>query len=103
MLWALKCSAANRWMISRFFITASKASGTAERPATAAFMAVSSMRPSRKAKAMATRKRAVNWVLYAFVDATAISGPAHVYSTCLLYTSDAADDLLCVDLGGRRI
>ena len=22
--------------------------------------------------------------------------------TCLLYTSDAADDLLCVDLGGRR-
>src|SRR5450756_1715804 len=25
-----------------------------------------------------------------------------VYS-CLLYTSDAADDLLCVDLGGRRI
>src|SRR5450756_1729593 len=26
------------------------------------------------------------------------SGPA-----CLLYTSDAADDLLCVDLGGRRI
>mgnify|MGYP002681699144 CR=1 FL=1 len=25
------------------------------------------------------------------------------YCTCLLYTSDAADDLLCVDLGGRRI
>ena len=24
-------------------------------------------------------------------------------SICLLYTSDAADDLLCVDLGGRRI
>src|SRR5680860_831618 len=24
--------------------------------------------------------------------------PVH---TCLLYTSDAADDLLCVDLGGR--
>src|SRR5680860_1902258 len=24
-------------------------------------------------------------------------------TTCLLYTSDAADDLLCVDLGGRRI
>src|SRR5450756_2903661 len=23
-------------------------------------------------------------------------------NTCLLYTSDAADDLLCVDLGGRR-
>src|SRR5680860_1410308 len=25
------------------------------------------------------------------------------YGYCLLYTSDAADDLLCVDLGGRRI
>ena len=25
------------------------------------------------------------------------------YPHCLLYTSDAADDLLCVDLGGRRI
>ena len=25
------------------------------------------------------------------------------YNACLLYTSDAADDLLCVDLGGRRI
>ena len=24
-------------------------------------------------------------------------------TVCLLYTSDAADDLLCVDLGGRRI
>ena len=24
-------------------------------------------------------------------------------SSCLLYTSDAADDLFCVDLGGRRI
>ena len=26
-----------------------------------------------------------------------------VSASCLLYTSDAADDLLCVDLGGRRI
>ena len=25
------------------------------------------------------------------------------YSRCLLYTSDAADDMQCVDLGGRRI
>ena len=29
-------------------------------------------------------------------------GPGHI-NICLLYTSDAADDLLCVDLGGRRI
>src|SRR5665213_2441450 len=26
-----------------------------------------------------------------------------LFFNCLLYTSDAADDLLCVDLGGRRI
>ena len=26
-----------------------------------------------------------------------------LFPTCLLYTSDAADDLSCVDLGGRRI
>src|SRR5450756_2922649 len=28
-------------------------------------------------------------------------GDAGQVMTCLLYTSDAADDLLCVDLGGR--
>jgi len=28
---------------------------------------------------------------------------ARLHYACLLYTSDAADDLLCVDLGGRRI
>ena len=28
---------------------------------------------------------------------------ASLSETCLLYTSDAADDLLCVDLGGSRI
>ena len=33
---------------------------------------------------------------------TPIASEKGVYS-CLLYTSDAADDLLCVDLGGRRI
>ena len=27
----------------------------------------------------------------------------HASSVCLLYTSDAADDTPCVDLGGRRI
>src|SRR5680860_1899002 len=34
------------------------------------------------------------------VMSTSYSRPS---PTCLLYTSDAADDLLCVDLGGRRI
>src|SRR5680860_1182231 len=33
-----------------------------------------------------------------------ILGSLHIHgSSCLLYTSAAADDLLCVDLGGRRI
>ena len=31
------------------------------------------------------------------------SGKSTLCKCCLLYTSDAADDLLCVDLGGRRI
>src|SRR5450756_3128959 len=34
---------------------------------------------------------------------TAVPMPALLTRMCLLYTSDAADDLLCVDLGGRRI
>ena len=29
--------------------------------------------------------------------------PFDLYIPCLLYTSDAADDMQCVDLGGRRI
>src|SRR5450756_3105708 len=34
---------------------------------------------------------------------TAWKRSGRMFVTCLLYTSDAADDLLCVDLGGRRI
>ena len=37
---------------------------------------------------------------YAQVPVVRFSG---MFQHCLLYTSDAADDLLCVDLGGRRI
>ena len=40
------------------------------------------------------------------VNATKITQPnmqCYLCKICLLYTSDAADDLLCVDLGGRRI
>src|SRR5450756_845264 len=35
-------------------------------------------------------------------DASRAVGVAQALMSCLLYTSDAADDLLCVDLGGRR-
>ena len=38
----------------------------------------------------------------ALVEATGAPLAVHP-DDCLLYTSDAADDLLCVDLGGRRI
>ena len=39
-------------------------------------------------------------ITYAFRE---LSNNETTYIPCLLYTSDAADDLLCVDLGGRRI
>ena len=37
--------------------------------------------------------------LFQVIDKQAVG----LYAACLLYTSDAADDLLWVDLGGRRI
>ena len=36
-------------------------------------------------------------------DRVTFMGHQDDMASCLLYTSDAADDLLCVDLGGRRI
>ena len=39
------------------------------------------------------------------IDFNVDASGTHAYkvtNTCLLYTSDAADDLLCVDFGGRR-
>src|SRR5680860_671324 len=38
-----------------------------------------------------------------FLKTNPANGVANNETVCLLYTSDAADDLLCVDLGGRRI
>src|SRR5659263_768747 len=40
---------------------------------------------------------------YIRLTARALSSTTPLSCYCLLYTSDAADDLLCVDLGGRRI
>ena len=37
------------------------------------------------------------------MDPLKLGLPSKPIKDCLLYTSDAADDLLCVDLGGRRI
>ena len=36
-------------------------------------------------------------------DSLVFNIPTGITITCLLYTSDAADDTPCVDLGGRRI
>ena len=41
--------------------------------------------------------------IYQRTDKGIFSSPFYQSWICLLYTSDAADDLLCVDLGGRRI
>ena len=38
-----------------------------------------------------------------YSDVEGKGGATAIQMACLLYTSDAADDLLCVDLGGRRI
>ena len=46
----------------------------------------------------------VNSCIQTFTGAaSSLEKKLEAITTCLLYTSDAADDLLCVDLGGRRI
>ena len=51
-----------------------------------------------------TRRRGVAACEGPALRTGAIDGYREVdVEACLLYTSDAADDLLCVDLGGRRI
>eukprot|EP00825_Cyclidium_porcatum_P040585 TRINITY_DN5167_c0_g2_i1.p2 TRINITY_DN5167_c0_g2~~TRINITY_DN5167_c0_g2_i1.p2 ORF type:complete len:343 (+),score=44.58 TRINITY_DN5167_c0_g2_i1:2085-3113(+) len=40
---------------------------------------------------------------YYFYTIYSIGGNSGQSTSCLLYTSDAADDMQCVDLGGRRI
>ena len=41
--------------------------------------------------------------LYVGLEAIGEPDAAGMRTVCLLYTSDAADELLCVDVGGRRI
>eukprot|EP00825_Cyclidium_porcatum_P048780 TRINITY_DN8294_c0_g1_i1.p2 TRINITY_DN8294_c0_g1~~TRINITY_DN8294_c0_g1_i1.p2 ORF type:complete len:105 (-),score=22.71 TRINITY_DN8294_c0_g1_i1:59-373(-) len=50
----------------------------------------------------------VDYLIYCGAGEKFVSGIistilAYYLNTCLLYTSDAADDMQCVDLGGRRI
>ena len=41
--------------------------------------------------------------LFQFLRKMLVLIPISRWIACLLYTSDAADDMQCVDLGGRRI
>src|SRR5450756_2436576 len=56
---------------------------------------------ARKAQCLNNLKQLITGSLMYSDDNS--SGSLTGDSICLLYTSDAADDLLCVDLGGRRI
>src|SRR5450756_2687077 len=49
------------------------------------------------------RKLRLNWSPEQIAGWLKRSHPGDENNCCLLYTSDAADELLCVDLGGRRI
>src|SRR5450756_1226591 len=59
--------------------------------------------PEEQAREQALRAGLVEYDLaeedLALLEGRAVEGGGQ---GCLLYTSDAADDLLCVDLGGRR-
>ena len=57
-----------------------------------------SSHPSRTIAALAGKLR---WLIGA--TSSSRSGYAQLPNTCLLYTSDAADERSSVDLGGRRI
>src|SRR5678810_855955 len=48
-------------------------------------------------------QRGALWLFGAFFLAFAVKVPMFPLHTCLLYTSDAADERSSVDLGGRRI
>ena len=43
------------------------------------------------------------WWMHLLMCAPMLAVVGFLVDTCLLYTSDAADDLLSVDLGGRRL
>ena len=45
----------------------------------------------------------VRWVIGSKIEDTFDQLRNDWFGSCLLYTSDAADDMQCVDLGGRRI
>src|SRR5665213_3531143 len=56
--------------------------------------------PPRKMASAIVARRMKGLKFFVAPNASA-SDAGHSNNICLLYTSDAADDLLCVDLGGR--
>src|SRR5450756_1835428 len=71
------------------------------------FLAAKVPRPKKiRVSALDTSGKTVSFVAEDFHARVVLHESDHldgVVYLCLLYTSDAADDLLCVDLGGRRI
>src|SRR5450756_3250062 len=61
------------------------------------------LRLSRSASAASTTKTLLSPFRMCDIALSSAIPERKSLLTCLLYTSDAADDLLCVDLGGRRI
>ena len=49
------------------------------------------------------RSSSAGWWYFPWRFPVRVARSRSSFPPCLLYTSDAADDLLCVDLGGRRI
>src|SRR5450756_3211410 len=67
---------------------------------TSAILALDESLPDMSAAVLAVNKPLTGQIALDDLRAARFKG-AHL-AVCLLYTSDAADDLLCVDLGGRR-
>src|SRR5659263_785888 len=63
----------------------------------------SSMRPVKSSSTSVRKCSFRNTVTTRAVNVGTRAFPCRHTYPCLLYTSDAADDLLCVDLGGRRV
>src|SRR5450756_143605 len=65
----------------------------------------SDIRLVRASRSSALRNAGVFWLAVFQRECEALTIKCSILNPmkiCLLYTSDAADDLLCVDLGGRR-
>src|SRR5450756_1099366 len=68
----------------------------------AASTSVTSRRAVDAADRVKSSSASAKWTMKPPLLSASIASIRTPFHFCLLYTSDAADDLLCVDLGGRR-